>query len=142
MKQSPGQGFNAIQDNSFFEQFAFVKSLIFYLLEHLRRDVIRRAHHGVSQLPPVPLPTLRPPLTVHALVSCRFVSCRRGGPSSCRRGEVRGRGLAEVAVELGAVALLQAGAEAEVGELDVSAGVQEEVVWFDVPGGRKKRKRK
>ena len=40
--------------------------------------------------------------------------------------------MAKVAVEIGAVALLEAGAEAEVRELDVAAGVQEEIVWFDV----------
>ena len=40
--------------------------------------------------------------------------------------------MAEVAVEVCAVRLLEAGAEAEVGQLDVAAGVQQQIVRFDV----------
>ena len=40
--------------------------------------------------------------------------------------------MAEVAVEVRAVRLLEAGAEAEVGQLDVAAGVQQQIVRFDV----------
>ena len=40
--------------------------------------------------------------------------------------------MAEVAVEVRAVRLLEAGAEAEVGEFDVAAGVQQQIVRFYV----------
>ena len=40
--------------------------------------------------------------------------------------------MAEVAVEVCTVRLLEAGAEAEVGQLDVAAGVQQKIVRFDV----------
>ena len=50
-----------------------------------------------------------------------------------RLTEVGGFGLAEVPVELGPVRLLQARAEAEVGELDVPPRVQQQVVRLDIP---------
>ena len=40
--------------------------------------------------------------------------------------------MAEVPVEVGAVRLFESGAEAEVGELDVAARVQQKVVGLDV----------
>ena len=40
--------------------------------------------------------------------------------------------MAEVPVEVGAVGLFESGAEAEVGELDVAARVQQKVVGLDV----------
>lgn len=47
--------------------------------------------------------------------------------------EVGGRGAREVAVEVGAVALLEAGAEPEVAELDVATCVQQQVVGLYIP---------
>ena len=40
--------------------------------------------------------------------------------------------MAEVSVEVCAVRLLEAGAEAEVGQLDVASGVQKQIVRFYV----------
>ena len=48
------------------------------------------------------------------------------------RREVRRLGLAEITVKVGAVRFLEARAKAEVGELEVAASVQQEVVRLDV----------
>ena len=53
--------------------------------------------------------------------------------------EVGGFGLAEVPVELRAVGLLQPRAEAEVGQLDVTPRVQQQVVRLDVPVERREQ---
>ena len=47
--------------------------------------------------------------------------------------------VAEVAVEVGAVRLLESGAEAEVGQLDVPAGVQQQVVRLYVSAREERR---
>ena len=47
--------------------------------------------------------------------------------------------MAEVAVEVGAVRLLESGAEAEVGQLDVPAGVQQQVVRLYVSAKEERR---
>ena len=66
----------------------------------------------------------------HRLARSYTYHCLRG-----RRGEPEVRvalDVAEVPVEVGAVRLFESGAEAEVGELDVAARVQQKVVGLDV----------
>lgn len=46
-----------------------------------------------------------------------------------------GRAVQELLVVRGLVLLVEAGGEAEVGQLDVSTAVEEDVVGFDVAGG-------
>jgi hypothetical protein len=41
--------------------------------------------------------------------------------------------LAQVSVEVCAVRLLQSCAQTKVGQFDVTTGVEQEVVWFDIP---------
>jgi hypothetical protein len=47
--------------------------------------------------------------------------------------EVGGFSLTEITVKVGSMRLLQTSAEAKIRELDVSSGIQEQVVWLNVP---------
>jgi hypothetical protein len=47
--------------------------------------------------------------------------------------EVGGFSLTEITVKVSTMRLLQPGAEAEIRELDVSSGIQQQVVRFNVP---------
>uniref|UniRef100_A0A182IPU7 Uncharacterized protein n=1 Tax=Anopheles atroparvus TaxID=41427 RepID=A0A182IPU7_ANOAO len=88
------------------------------LQEHLRRDIVRRTDRAVRERPPVALPAFGPPLRIH-----------RAGAGADEVGRFC---LRQVAVEVGTVRLLQAGAEPKVGQLQVAARIEQQVVGLDV----------
>eukprot|EP00047_Mylnosiga_fluctuans_P016943 m.57569 g.57569 ORF g.57569 m.57569 type:complete len:382 (+) comp6842_c0_seq1:875-2020(+) len=87
------------------------RAVVSCLVEHLGCDVVRRAHRRVRHCATDAFP-------------CLSALARR-----LRTTIVAGR---KAAVEVGAVRLLHAGAQAEVGQLDMAVGIEQQVVWLDV----------